>query len=68
MVKTPAAAIESPWLTPAQTADYLIVNLRSVHQMMHDGRLPYYSLSRKIARIHIDDIDAALGRPRAGVA
>ncbi len=44
----------------AEAAEYLGVNVRSIRNMMIDGRLKAYKLGPRIVRIRLSDIDAAL--------
>lgn len=39
---------------------YLGVNVRSIRNMLTDGRLKAYKLGPRIVRIRLSDIDAAL--------
>jgi excisionase family DNA binding protein len=58
-------ATKSPWLNPGQTAVYLGVDPLTVYNMTKDGRLKAYYLGNRVVRYHLDDINAALGRPSA---
>jgi len=44
----------------ADAAAYLGVNVRSIRNMLTDGRLKAYKLGPRIVRIRLSDIDAAL--------
>jgi excisionase family DNA binding protein len=44
----------------AEAAEYLGVNVRSIRNMLTDGRLKAYKLGPRIVRIRLSDIDAAL--------
>jgi excisionase family DNA binding protein len=57
MSKTKAA---DKLVSIAETADYLGVNVRSVRNMLYDGRLKGYKLGPRVVRIRLSDIDAAL--------
>ena len=59
-----ATPVTSPWMKPADVADEIDVNLRTVYAMIKDGRLPSHNLGGRVIRIHRDDLDKALGRPR----
>jgi excisionase family DNA binding protein len=43
-----------------EAAEYLGVNVRSIRNMLTDGRLKAYTLGPRIVRIRLSDIDAAL--------
>ena len=44
----------------ADAAAYLGVNVRSIRNLLTDGRLKAYKLGPRIVRIRLSDIDAAL--------
>jgi excisionase family DNA binding protein len=48
------------FLSIAEAAEYLGVNVRSVRNMLTDGRLKAYKLGPRIVRIRLSEIDAAL--------
>lgn len=56
-----------PYLSIAETADYLGVTTRTVRQMIADGRLTGYRLGARLVRLRRDEIDAAL-QPFGGAA
>ena len=55
-----------PDMSIADTATYLGVTTRTVHQAIADGRLPAYRLGPRIVRLRRADIDAAL-QPYGGM-
>ena len=44
----------------AEAAEYLGVNVRTIRNMLYDGRLKAHKLGPRIVRIRLSDIDAAL--------
>lgn len=69
MPNSPAlrAASERPYLSIAETADYLGITTRTVRQMVADGRLRGYKLGARVVRLRRDEIDSAM-RPFGGAA
>lgn len=49
-----------PDMSIADTAAYLGVTVRTVQQMIADGRLPAYRLGARVVRLRRTEIDAAL--------
>lgn len=62
-----ANASGRPYLSIAETADYLGVTTRTVRQAIADGRLVGYKLGQRLVRLRRDEIDAAM-RPFGGAA
>jgi excisionase family DNA binding protein len=60
-------AFRGPYLSIAQTAEYLGVTERTVRQMIADGRLRGYRLGTRVIRLRRDEIDAAM-QPFGGAA
>jgi excisionase family DNA binding protein len=58
----------SAYLSISDTADYLDVTTRTVHQMIADGRLTAYRLGARVIRLRRDEIDAAMVPFGGGVA
>lgn len=56
-----------PYLSIADTAEYLGLTTRTVRQMIADGRLRGYKLGQRVVRLRRAEIDAAL-RPFGGGA
>jgi excisionase family DNA binding protein len=52
----------------ADAAEYLGVTDRTIRTMIADGRLPAYSLGRRVIRLRQDEIDMALRPIGPGVA
>ena len=59
-VKEHNKAVYRRYLTLDETADYLGVARRTVRDMISDGRLPARRAGKKIVRLRIDEIDAAM--------
>jgi excisionase family DNA binding protein len=59
--KTPIP-VDSPWLTISDAAHHLRVTPLCIRNMIADGRLTAHSCGYRIVRLHIADIDAAMGR------
>ncbi|WRO42741.1 PE-PGRS family protein [Mycobacterium canetti] len=53
------------YITIAEAATYLGVTSRTVRQMIADGRLRAYRSGRRLVRLRLDEIDAAM-RPFGG--
>jgi len=51
---------EDKFTSPAGAAEYLGVSVRTVRNMLADGRLKAYTLGPRVVRIRLSDIDAAL--------
>lgn len=63
MAKSPVPVITpSPWLTIAEAAEYLRVVPLTIRNMVADGRLKAHYLGAQVVRLHIDEINAAMGR------
>ncbi len=60
-------AIRHRYITILEAADYLGVTDRTIRAMIADGRLPAYRSGRRVVRLRIADIDAAM-RPFGGAA
>jgi len=61
----PKTKADDKLVSIAEAATYLDVNERTIRNMLTDGRLKAYKLGRRIVRIRLSDIDAAL-EPYAG--
>ncbi|WP_324666449.1 helix-turn-helix domain-containing protein [Mycobacterium canetti] len=64
----PGGPMTSPpnrYITIAEAATYLGVTSRTVRQMIADGRLRAYRSGRRLVRLRLDEIDAAM-RPFGG--
>jgi excisionase family DNA binding protein len=59
-VKERNRAVYRRYLTLDETAEYLGVKKRTVRDMVATGRLTAYRSGRKIVRLRIDEIDAAM--------
>ena len=57
----------SPIRHHLQAAEYLGVTDRTVRQMIADGRLRGYRSGRRVVRLRVDEIDAAM-QPFGGAA
>lgn len=55
------------YVTIAQAAEYLAVTDRTIRQMIADGRLTGYRSGRRLVRLDLNEIDAAM-RPFGGAA
>jgi len=53
----------SPLFTTDQAADYLQISVRSVKNLLGDGRIPFIKIGRA-TRIHRDDLDGFIARNR----
>jgi len=53
----------SPLFTTDQAADYLQISVRSVKNLLGDGRIPFIKIGRT-ARIHRDDLDGFIAQNR----
>ncbi|MBY4573980.1 DNA-binding protein [Gordonia paraffinivorans] len=63
--KTPTTDQPRRWATLQQVADHLNVTTRTVRAMVADGRLRGYRNGRKLIRIDLNEVDAAM-RPMGG--
>ena len=63
----PAATINDQFLSVTQTADLLGVDIRTVRNMLRDGRLKAVTLGPRVLRIRLSDIESALA-PYGGPA
>jgi excisionase family DNA binding protein len=59
-VSTKNTAKAGAFVSIAEAAAYLGVNVRTVRNMLYDGRLKAYKLGPRIVRIRLSDIDTAL--------
>jgi excisionase family DNA binding protein len=59
-VSTKNTAAKAGFVSIAEAAAYLGVNVRSIRNMLYDGRLKAYKLGPRIVRIRLSDIDSAL--------
>jgi excisionase family DNA binding protein len=59
--------VDRRYITIGETADYLAVTERTVRQKIADGRLRGYRSGRRLVRLRLDEIDAAM-RPFGGAA
>lgn len=66
--KLHAAPTLPAYLSITETAEYLGVTTRTVHQMVADGRLTAYRLGARVVRLRRDEIDAAMEPFGGGVA
>lgn len=57
----------SPYLSISDSAAYLGVTTRTIHQMIADGRLRAYRAGARLVRLRRDEIDAAM-KPFGGAA
>jgi len=55
-----AGRVDRRYLTLDETAAYLGVAKRTVREMVSDGRLTARRAGRKIVRLRIDEVDAAM--------
>ena len=55
------------YVTILQAAEYLGVTDRTVRQIIADGRLRGYRSGRRVVRLRVDEIDAAM-QPFGGAA
>lgn len=55
------------YITILEAAEYLGVTDRTVRKMVSDGRLTAYRSGRRVVRLRIDEIDAAM-QPFGGAA
>lgn len=62
-----ADPIRHRYITILQAAQYLGVTDRTIRQMIADGRLTGYRSGRRVVRLRIDEIDAAM-QPFGGAA
>jgi len=53
----------SPLFTTDQAADYLQISVRSVKNLLGDGRIPFIKIGRA-TRIHRDDLDGFIAQNR----
>lgn len=59
--------IDRRYITIGETAEYLGLTERTVRQMISDGRLTAYRSGRRVIRLRVDEIDAAM-KPFGGAA
>ena len=62
---TPLPKSEPPkrkrdWVTQAYVADHLGVSMRTVREMVADGRLRAYRINPRFVRYDLNEVDAAL--------
>jgi excisionase family DNA binding protein len=55
------------YVKPAEAAEYLQVTVRTVRQMVADGRLTAYRSGTRLVRLDLNEIDAAM-KPFGGAA
>jgi excisionase family DNA binding protein len=55
------------YIKPSEAAEYLGVTDRTIRAMVADGRLTAYSNGRRLIRLDLDEIDAAM-KPVGGNA
>jgi excisionase family DNA binding protein len=55
------------WATVAESAQYLGVTIRTIRQMIADGRLVAYRNGARLVRIDLDELDAAMTPYGGGV-
>jgi excisionase family DNA binding protein len=57
-----ASAVVPPrrWATPQEAADYLGVSARTIRQMGADGRIRLYRNGKRIVRVDLNELDAAM--------
>ncbi|WGJ84243.1 excisionase family DNA-binding protein [Gordonia sp. SMJS1] len=55
------------WASIQATADYIGVTDRTVRQMIADGRLTGYRSGKRLIRLDLNEVDAAM-RPFGGAA
>lgn len=67
MATTPSAATQRRYAKLADAAEYLGVTTRTVRQMIADGRLTGYRCGRRLVRVDLNEIDAAM-QPFGGAA
>lgn len=70
MPSTPAHAHKSRprrWASIQEAADYLGVTDRTIRTMISDGRLDGYRNGRRLIRLDLNEVDAAM-RPVGGAA
>ena len=60
LVPSDAGRVDRRYLTLDETAAYLGVAKRTVREMVSDGRLTARRAGRKIVRLRIDEVDAAM--------
>jgi len=64
---TPPPEVRPPTLSPLfttdQAADYLQISVRSVKNLLGDGRIPFIKIGRT-TRIHRDDLDGFIAQNR----
>jgi excisionase family DNA binding protein len=56
----PPTDSRDPYISQAQAAEYLGVTVRTVRQMIADGRLRGYRLGARFIRLRRSDIDLAM--------
>jgi excisionase family DNA binding protein len=61
------AATARPWVTQREAADHLGVDVRTIRNMICDGRLTGYRSGRNVIRLRRADLDAVL-QPFGGAA
>ena len=55
------------YVNQAQAAEYLGVHVRTIRQMIADGRLTGYRSGTRLVRVDLNEIDSAM-RPFGGAA
>lgn len=57
------AAVPRRWASINDTAAYLGIGIRTVREMLADGRLTAYrGLGSRVIRIDLNEVDAAMGK------
>lgn len=57
----PTPPVTTPWFTPREAASYARVSDRWIYHLIETEKLKAYRPSPRIVRIHLDDLNAALG-------
>ncbi|MGF2946853.1 excisionase family DNA-binding protein [Mycobacterium sp. Lab-001] len=57
---TAANSVAREWITIQQAADHLDLTERSVRAMIADGRLRGYRNGRRVIRLDLNEVDAAM--------
>lgn len=55
------------WVTVAEAAEHLGVTIRTIRQMIADGRLTAYRNGNRLVRIDLGDLDASMTPYGGGV-
>lgn len=57
----PNRAARRHYVKVAEAAEYLHVSVRTIREMMADGRLTGYRSGTRLVRLDLNEIDAAMG-------